>query len=65
MVRFRKFFKTFISRPTRTQHTLSAAGTAQVAHALLAVPFSCLLRGRGTSCQDGVVAEEGFLCALF
>jgi hypothetical protein len=28
-----------------------------------AVRFSCLLRGRGASCQDGVAAGEGFLCA--
>jgi hypothetical protein len=49
--------KKFISHPTQGQHSLSAAGTA--------VRFSCLLRGRGTSFQDGVATGEGFLCALF
>jgi hypothetical protein len=34
-------------------------------YALPVVSFSCLLRGRGTSFQDGVAAEEGFLCAPF
>jgi hypothetical protein len=29
------------------------------------VRFSCLLQGCGTSFQDGVAAEEGFLCAPF
>jgi hypothetical protein len=53
-----------IYHPTRAQQTLSAAGTVQVSHALLAVRFSCLLRGRGTSYQYGV-AGEGFLCAPF
>jgi hypothetical protein len=57
--------KKCIPHPTRTQHTLSAAGTVQVSHALPAVRFSCLLRGRGTSFQDGAAAGEGFLCALF
>jgi hypothetical protein len=60
-----KFSKQFISHPTRAQHTLSAAGTVQVSHALPAVRFSCLLRGRGTSFHDGVAAGEGFLCASF
>jgi hypothetical protein len=47
------------------QHTLSAAETVQVSYALSAVRFSCLMRGRGTSFQDGIAAGEGFLCALF
>jgi hypothetical protein len=55
----------FISHHTRAQHTLSAAGTAQVSHALPAVRFSCLLRGRGSSFQDGVAAGESFLCVPF
>jgi hypothetical protein len=55
----------FISRPTRAQHTLSAAATVQVCHVLPAVRFSCLLRCRRASFQDGVAAGEGFLCAPF
>jgi hypothetical protein len=58
-----KVIKESISHPTRTQHTLSAAGTVQVSHSLPAVRFSCLLQGRGTSLQDGVAAGEGF-CVL-
>jgi hypothetical protein len=54
-----------VFHPTRAQHTLSVAGTVHVSHALPAVRFSCLLRGRGASCQDGVAAVEGFLCAQF
>ena len=60
-----KVNKKFISHLTRAKHTPSAAGTFQVSHALPAVRFSCLLRGRGASFQDGVVAGEGFLCAPF
>jgi hypothetical protein len=51
-----KFMKKSISVPARARHTLLAAETAQVSHAIPAVRFSCLLRGRGTSCQDGVAA---------
>jgi hypothetical protein len=40
---------------------MSAAGTVQVSHALPEVRFSCSLRGRGTSFQDGVSAGEAFL----
>ena len=43
----------FISRLTRAQRTPSAAATVQVSHALPAVRFSCLKRGRGASFQDG------------
>ena len=57
--------KEFISHFTRTQHTPSAAATVQVSHALPVVRFSCLMRGRGASFQDGVAAGKGFLCALF
>jgi hypothetical protein len=39
--------KKFISHITRAQHTPLAAATVQVSHALPAVRFSCLLRGRG------------------
>jgi len=55
----------FISHLTWAQRTPSAAATIQVFHALPAVRFSCLLRGRGASFQDGVAAGKGFLCAPF
>ena len=60
-----KVNKKFISRLTRAQRTLSAAATVQVSHALIAVRFSCLLRGRGVSLQDGAAAGKGFLCVPF
>ena len=60
-----KVNKKFISRLTRAKRTPSAAATVQVSHALPAVRFSCLLRGRGASFQDGVAAGKRFLCAPF
>ena len=54
-----------ISHLIRAQHTPSTAATVQVSHALPAVRFSCLLRGRGASFQDGVAGGKGFLCAPF
>jgi hypothetical protein len=51
-----KVIKKMISHPTLAQHTLSGAGTVQVSLALPTVRFSCLMRGRGTSFQDGVTA---------
>jgi hypothetical protein len=60
-----KVNKKFISHLTQAQRTPSAAANVQVSHALPAVRFSCLLRGRGASFQDGVAAGEGVLCALF
>jgi len=60
-----KVNKTFICHLTRPQRTPSAAATVQVSHALPAVRFSCLLRGRGVSFQDGVAAGKDFLCAPF
>ena len=57
--------KKFISQLSRAQRTPSATATVQVSHALPAVRFSCLLRGRGVSFQDGVAAGKGFLCAPF
>ena len=60
-----KVNKKFISHFTRAQHTPSAAANVQVSHALPAVRFSCLMRGRGASFQDGVAAGKGFLCAPF
>ena len=58
-----KVNKKFISHLTWAQRTPSAAATVQVSHALPEVRFSCLLRGRGASFQDGVAAGKGFLCA--
>ena len=60
-----KVNKKFISHLTRAQLTPSAATTVQVSHALPAVLFSCLMRGRGACFQDGVAAGKGFLCAPF
>ena len=51
-----KVNKKFISHLARAQRTPSAAATVQDSHALPAVRFSCLLRGRGASFQDGVAA---------
>jgi hypothetical protein len=59
-----KVNKQFMSHITRAQHTPSAAAAVQVYHALPAVRFSCLLRGRGASFKDGVAEGEGFLCAV-
>jgi hypothetical protein len=53
----------FISRLTWAQRTPSVAANIQVSHGLPAIRFSCILRGRGASFQDGVVAGNGFLCA--
>ena len=60
-----KVNKKFISHLTRAKHKTSAAITVQVSHALPAVRFSCLLRGRGAGFQDGVAAGKGFLYAPF
>ena len=57
-----KVNKKFISHLTQAQRTPSAAVNVQVSHALPAVRFSCLLRGR-VSLQDGAAAGKGFLCA--
>ena len=62
---FSKVNKKPISHFTRAQRTPSGAATVQVFHALPAVRFSCLMRGRGASFQDGVAAGKGFLCAPF
>ena len=60
-----KINKKFVSHLTRAQRTPSAAAaTVQVSHALPAVRFSCLLRGRGASFQDGVAAEKKAFCVL-
>jgi hypothetical protein len=60
-----KVNKKFISHLTQAQRTPSVAATVQVSRALPAVRFSCLLRGRGASFQDGVTAGKGFLCVPF
>ena len=60
-----KVNKKFISHLKRAQRTPSAAATVLVSHALPAVRFSCLLRGRGVSFQDDTAAGKGFLCAPF
>ena len=60
-----KVNKKFISHLTLAKRTPSAAATVQVSHALLAVRFSRLLRGRGVSLQDGAAAGKGSLCAPF
>ena len=60
-----KVNKKFISHLTRAKRTTSEAATAQVSYELRAVGFSCLMRGRGVSFQDGTVAGKGFLCAPF
>ena len=57
--------KKFISHLTRAQRSPSAAATVQVSHALPAVRFSSLLRGRGASFKDGVAAGKYFLCSPF
>jgi len=60
-----KVNKKYISHLTRAQPTPSAAASVQVSYALPAVRFSCLLRGRGASFQDGVAAGKDFMCAPF
>ena len=53
----------FISHLTRAQGIQLAEATVLVSHALPAVRFSYLLRGRGVSLQYGSAAGKGFLCA--
>ena len=60
-----KVNKKFISHLTWAQRTPSAAAIVQVSHAVPAVRFSCLLRGRWVSLKDGTAAGKDFLCALF
>ena len=60
-----KVNKKSISHLTRAKRTPSAAATVPVSPALRAVRFSCLLRGRGVSFQDGAAAGKGFMCAPF
>ena len=61
MVRFQKLTSNSFQL-TRAQGRPSAAVTVRVSYALPAVRFSCLLGGRGASCQNGVAAGNGFLC---
>ena len=60
-----KVNKKIISHLTRAKLTPSVAATVQVSHALPVIRFSCLMRGRGASFQDGVAAGKDFLCAPF
>ena len=55
-----KVNKKFISQLTRAQRTPPAAATVQVSQPLPTVRFSCLLRGRGVSLQDGAAAGKAF-----
>ena len=48
-----KINKKFISHLTWAKRTPSAAATVQVSHALPAVRFSCLMRGRGAILETG------------
>ena len=65
MVQFQKLTRNLFLTLHGRQRTPLAAATVQVSHALPAVRFSCLLRGRGVSFQDGAAAGKGFLCAPF
>ena len=60
-----KVNRKFIYHFTRARRTPSAAAAVQVSHALRAVRFSCILRGRGAIFQDGIEAGKCFLCASF
>ena len=53
-----KVNKKFISHLTRVQRTPTAAATVEVSHAIPAVRFSCVLRGRGVSSQDGAATPQ-------
>jgi hypothetical protein len=53
-----KVNKKSISHLARVKRTPSAAATVEVSHVLPTVRFSCLLRGRGASFQDGVAAGK-------
>ena len=53
-----KVNKKFSSHLTRAQPTPSAAATDQVSHALPAVRFSCLLRGRGAAGPVSMMASQ-------
>jgi hypothetical protein len=59
MVRFQKLIKIYFSPYTTTTY-IAAATATRVPHALSTVRLSFLLRGSGTSFQDGVPAREGF-----
>jgi hypothetical protein len=52
-----KVNKKFISHLTGAQRTPSVAATVQVSHALPAVRFLCLLRGRGARFQVSITAD--------
>jgi hypothetical protein len=58
-----KVIKQFISHISQAQHTLSAAGTVPVSHALPAVRFSCLQWGTGPDSKMALQQEKAF-CVL-
>ena len=60
MVRFQTLTRNLFFHLTRAQRTPLAAATVQVSHALPAVRFSCLLRGREASFQDGAATGKVF-----
>ena len=53
-----KVNKKLTSHLTRAQRTLSAAETVQVAHALPAVRFPCLMRGSGAAGPVSKMASQ-------
>jgi hypothetical protein len=64
MVQFQKLITLYFSPYTSTTDTVSSRNCLSFSCAT-AVHFSCLLRGRWTSFQDGVAAGEGLLCVIF
>ena len=62
MMLFQKLARNLFLTLQRHNLTPKAVATLQVSHTLPAVRFSCLLRGRGASFQDGVVAGKRCLC---
>jgi len=65
IVRIQKLTRNLSLNLTQAHPTPSAAATVQVSHVLPAVRFSCLLRVRGASFQDGVAVGKGILCVPF
>jgi hypothetical protein len=60
-----KVNKKSTSQLTRIIRIPPAATAVKVSHVLPAVRFSCLLRGRGVSIQDGVAAGKAFCVIRF
>jgi len=63
MVRLQKLTRNFFL--TVHGHNLHRQQQQQVSRALLAVRFSCLMRDRGASFQDGVAAGKSFCVFRF